>query len=66
MPNSDEELRSNIDKTCPNNKPMENHYRVVIVDSTPSTASPTAKLEIDTTRLLEKKRKHRRMLIICI
>jgi len=46
---------------------MEIHHRVVIVDSTPPvTSSSTAKLEIDTTRLVEKKRKHRRMFIIDI
>jgi hypothetical protein len=41
---------------------MDTHHRMVIVDSTPSTT----KLEIDTTRLVEKKRKHRRMPIIYI
>jgi hypothetical protein len=41
---------------------METHQRVVIVDSTPPlTSAATTKLEIDTTRLMEKKRKHRRM-----
>jgi hypothetical protein len=48
---------------------METHHRVVIVDSTPpvtSSSSTTAKLEIDTTRLVEKKRKDRRMFIIDI
>jgi hypothetical protein len=41
---------------------MDTQHRIVIVDSTPSTT----KLEIDTTRLAEKKRKHRRMSIIYI
>jgi len=49
---------------------METHHRVVIVDSTPpvtlSSSTTTAKLEIDTTRLVEKKRKDRRMFIIDI
>jgi hypothetical protein len=41
---------------------MDTHHQIVIVDSTPSTT----KLEIDTTRLPEKKRKHRRTSIIYI
>ena len=35
---------------------METHQCVVIVDATPP---PTNKLQIDTTRLIDKKRKHR-------
>lgn len=46
---------------------MDTYQRVVIVDATPSTTTvPTPQLEIDTTRLVEKKRKHRRMFIIYI
>ncbi len=55
--NNDEELTSNIDKLFTHDQPMDTQHRIVIVDSTPSTT----KLEIDTTRLMEKKRKHRRM-----
>ncbi len=67
--NNDEELTSNIDKLFTHDQPMENHHRVVIVDLTPpvtSSSSTTTTLEIDTTRLVEKKRKHRRMFTIYI
>lgn len=57
--NNDEELTSTIDKLFTHDRPMENHHRVVIIDSTPPVAS-TSQLQIDTTRLVEKKRKHRR------
>ena len=57
--NNDEELTSTIDKLFTHDRPMENHHRVVIVDSTPLVPS-SSKLQIDTTRLVEKKRKHRR------
>jgi hypothetical protein len=59
--NNDEELTSNIDKLFTHDQPIETHHHVVIVDSTPPLASSsTNKLEIDTTRLVDKKRKHRR------
>jgi hypothetical protein len=56
--NDHEGVTSDVDEHFIHDQPMENHNRVVIVDST----SPTTKLEIDTTRLEEKKRKHRRKL----
>ncbi|UJR08883.1 hypothetical protein I4U23_013138 [Adineta vaga] len=56
-----DELTENTDKLFIHDQSMESHHRVVIVDISPSeTTSTASKLEIDTTRLVEKKRKHHR------